>query len=180
VGLFKAQFKRGWWTKSSTSKPMLKVLFVFETETESKKQFNGFPLFHNITYEASTMWKMKELFAALRSGSKSAIDFDDKGDVTRIGRAVPGKAYLLVRTQMGTYKGQPKVEVGTLSPLPGGEDEMDEGGFEDDTEMATDFNEAAASVPEDSAGDSGAAEEAAAQGDPWSADASDGQDEPPF
>src|SRR5262245_1538472 len=128
-GLYKAVFKKGWWTTTNDkSKTMLKVLLVLETDNAQKKAFNGYPVWHNVTYEASTMWKMKELFTALKAGAKAAIDYDDKGVVTRIGRAQPGKTYLLIHGKQGVYKGQQKWEVDTLAPIPAaeGEDEFQE------------------------------------------------------
>jgi hypothetical protein len=118
-GLYKALFKKGWWVKSSTGKPMLKVLFVLESTKESVVQYNGCPAFHNITNEASTAWKMKELFTALGTGAKSAVDTDDKGNVTRIGSARPGKTYLLINSVVERYKGQERMGIKNLAPLPG-------------------------------------------------------------
>lgn len=119
AGLYKAIWKRGWWTKSSTGKPMLKMLFILESSKESVTQFNGCPTFHNITNESSTAWKMKELFTALGTGPKSAIDFDEKGSVTRIGSARPGKTYLLINSSVELYQGKQRMGVKNLAPLPG-------------------------------------------------------------
>lgn len=144
-GLYKAVWKRGWWTTTKDkSKPMLKVLFILETENATKKQFNGYPVFHNITYEPSTMWKMKELFTALRAGDKAAIDYDDKGDVGRIGRAVVGKAYLLIHGKEDEYPpGTMRLAIDTLAPIPKPEGEEDEAEWSDESsEEATPFDQA--------------------------------------
>jgi hypothetical protein len=174
-GLYKALWKRGWWTKTKDGKKtMLKVLFILETDNEAKKQFNGYPIFHNITYEPSTQWKMKELFAALRAGLKAAVDFDDKGDVSRIGRAQVQKTWLLIHAKDDYYNGQRRIVVDTLAPLPlkdGQEGMADEFMEEGD---ATAFEEAGG-VP---------AEEATPSGDAqWSGSdvsSESSQDEPPF
>jgi len=144
TGLYKAVFKRGWWTKSSTQKPMLKVLFVLDTEHPDKKQFNGYPCFHNVTYEQSTMWKMKELFTALRAGDKAGIDYDDQGDVKKIGRAVPGKTWVLITGATETWQGQDRLGIQTLAPVPRqeGDEDADEEFTEDEGE-ATPFEGAA-------------------------------------
>jgi hypothetical protein len=174
-GLYKALFKRGWWTKTKDKKKtMLKVLFILETDHEAKKQYNGYPIFHNITYEPSTMWKMKELFTALRAGQKAAVDFDDKGDVSRIGRAQVQKSWLLIHAKDDFYNGQRRIVVDTLAPLPlkdGQEDMADE--FMEEGE-ATDFDAAGGVLPE----------EASSGGDvEWHGSDVSGepsQDEPPF
>jgi hypothetical protein len=177
-GLYKAVWKRGWWTKSSTDKPMIKLLFVLETDNAQKKQFNGCPLFHNITYEASTMWKMKELFNALNAGAKAGIDYDDKGDVKRIGRAQPGKTFLLIHSDVGSWKGQARAEISALAPLPRAEGEEEVESFEDDGEEATAFEDAQG--VDMSAGDEFSGED---MGDPWATPSGgipEQTDEPPF
>jgi hypothetical protein len=147
-GLYKALWKRGWWTKTKDGKKtMLKVLFILETENAAKKQFNGYPIFHNVTYEPSTMWKMHELFGALRAGEKAAIDYDDKGDVGRIGRAVVGKTSLLIHGKEDIYNGVTRLVVDTLAPLPKPEGEEDEEFMEDGD--ATPFEEAGGVVASD-------------------------------
>jgi hypothetical protein len=172
-GLYKALFKRGWWVKSSTGKPMLKVLFILETELESKKQYNGCPSFHNVTNEASTAWKMKELFTALGTGAKSAVDMDEKGNVTRIGSARPGKTYLLIHSKIEMYQGSPRFAIDTLAPLPNTVVTEDI----DAEDMATSYEDSMGMVPEpgtdDSWGDSGFSD------DSWSSNDEMGG-EPPF
>jgi hypothetical protein len=174
-GLYKAVWKRGWWTKSSTGKPMLKLLFVLETDHKDKKQFNGYPVFHNITYEASTMWKMKELFTALNAGNKAGIDYDDSnGNVNAIGRAKVGKSFLLIHGQTETYQGNVRLGVSVLSPLPRPEGEEDEVFDDEDADAeATPFDQAGGVVvaDEDTSGDAFIAPDAGND---------DSADEPPF
>jgi hypothetical protein len=147
---------------------MLKVLFELQTDNEKKKQFNGYVIWHNITNEASTAWKMKELFKALGTGLKSGIDFDEQGIVTRIGSAVPGKTELLVKGKYGTYQGQAKLEVDTLSPLPNRQTEEYAGDMD---EEATSYEEMFEPAPQE---DSFAGEE-------WDSPADDDLGgEPPF
>lgn len=175
AGLYKARFKKAWWTKTNDkSKTMLKLLFILQTENAAKKQYNGYPVWHNITYEASTAWKMKELFTALRSGAKSGIEFDDKGVVTRIGRVVPDKVDVLIHGIAGMYKGKAKLEIDTLAPVPlaEGEVDMDSEDYEGEdayTEMdaATSFDEGGGIVQEETPSDDGEAHQAPAGADPW-------------
>jgi hypothetical protein len=159
-------------------------LFVLDTENEAKKQFNGQPAWHNVTYEKSTEWKMKELFTALGAGDKAGIDFDDKGQINRIGRAVPGKVHVLIHSKVGTYKNAPQFQIDTLAPIPRkeGEEEYPEetGEFMDDGE-ATAF-ENAGGVASDESGNSVGEDQWSGSDvpaeDPWAAGPSD--DEPPF
>ncbi len=192
-GLYKALFNKAWWTKTKDGKKtMVKVLFLLDTDNESKKQFNGYPVWHNVTYEASTMWKMKELFTALNAGAKAAIDYEgEKGEISRIGRAIPGKTWLLIHGVDGSWKGQPRLEVDTLAPLPGVKDEDDAADeWADADGDATPFEDAGGVVV--SATDDGDAVSmgGAPAEDPWAAPSgsasSDGgsvapvDDEPPF
>lgn len=170
-GLYKALWKRGWWTKTKDGqKTMLKVLFILETDHKEKKVFNGYPVFHNVTYEASTQWKMQELFDALRAGRKAAVDYDEQGAVTRIGRAVPGKTYLLIDGKEDWYQGKQRLVPNTLAPLPlpeGEEDTADEEWVEEGE--ATAFEEAG-----------GIAQGEYASEDPWVAHGEPSEGEPPF
>jgi hypothetical protein len=171
-GLYRAVWKRGWWTKTNDGKKtMLKVLFTLETDNPKKKEFNGYPVWHNVTYESSTLWKMKELFTALKAGQKAAVDYDDKGAVTRIGRARPGQTALLIHGKEGFYKGQQRLEVDTLAPLPGEDDEEDAGDEWTDDGDATPFEEAGG-VSADEANDIG--------GDVQMNAGSSSDEEPPF
>jgi hypothetical protein len=152
---------------------MLKVIFEFRTDHETKKQFNGYPMWHNITNEASTAWKMKELFKALNTGSKSAIDFDDKGVITRIGSAIPGKTELLIKTKAGSYNGQPRAEIDVLLPLPNSTPEefmedlsLDETSYDDSGSMANTVSETAANTAENDGFGAMADEQWAAENEP--------------
>jgi hypothetical protein len=143
-GLYKAVLKKAWWTKSSNNKPMLKMIFELNTTNPEKKKYNGYPVWHNITNEKSTAWKMKELFAALGTGPKSGIDFDDQGVVSRIGIAKVGVTEVLINGKHDRYNGQDKLAINTLAPVPGHEwnEENAEESFDDGE--ATSYEESAA------------------------------------
>jgi hypothetical protein len=176
AGQYRATFKKAWWTKSQGGKPMLKMIFELNTTHAEKKVYNGYPIWHNITNEPSTAWKMQELFVALGTGKKSAIDFDEKGTVTRIGRAIPGKTEVLLKGKAGRYNGVDKLEIDTLAPLPGVVYDADEEENFDDGE-ATPYEESAAMA-------NVAATNASADTDIAESDAGDvpsgSNDEPPF
>jgi hypothetical protein len=177
-GQYRATLKKAWWTKSSNNKPMLKMIFELQTTHPEKKKFNGYPIWHNITNEQSTAWKMKELFVALATGSKSGIDFDEKGTVTRIGRAIPGKAEVLLIGKFDRYNGQDRLAIDRLAPLPGatsGDDEFEENfddgeatSYEDSAAMAVAASTAASADSDISESEAG---EEPAQGS---------SDDPPF
>ena len=184
TGLYKAVFKRAWWTKTNDkSKTMLKVLFTLETDHPEKKQFNGYPMWHNVTYEPSTDWKMKELFVALNAGLKAAIDYDDKGVVTRIGRAIPGRSYVLIHGKTGYWKNQERLEIDTLAPVPRKEGEEDIGEEPEwDEGEATPYEEAGGISADETATSDGGSQwrgsDVGDSNDPWAAPP--GDDEPPF
>jgi hypothetical protein len=176
AGQYRAILKKAWWTKSQGGKPMLKMIFELNTTHAEKKVYNGYPVWHNITNEQSTAWKMKELFVALGTGPKSGIDFDEKGNVTKIGRATPGKTEVLLKGKAGKYQGQDKLEIDTLAPLPGVV-------YDDDTEENFDDGEAT-SYEESAAMANVAATNANAETDISETDAGDvatgPDDDPPF
>jgi hypothetical protein len=179
-GLYKALFKKAWWTKTNDkSKTMLKVLFILDTDNEAKKQFNGYAVWHNVTYEPSTQWKMKELFVALRAGDKAAVDYDDKGDVSRIGRAMPGKVHVLIHGEEAMYKGKAKLEVGSLAPVPKPEGEEDEGEEWGDEGEATAFDDAGGVAADEAASSDGEyASSTSGEADPWASPAGDSEEAP--
>lgn len=180
-GLYKAVWKRGWWTKTKAGdKSMLKMLFILDTDHKDKKVYNGYPVFHNVTFEPSTLWKMKELFTALGVSQKSGVDYDESnGDVKRIGRAQPNKTYVLIHGKAGSWQGEARLEINTLAPIPRKDDEEafdDDGSAEyiaDESEDATDFANAGGVTPSNS--------EAPVE-DPWAttAAAENQDDTPPF
>jgi hypothetical protein len=145
AGLYKIVWRRGKWGKSSGGKPMATLIFEINSDHELKKQYNGYTVWHNITHEESTKWRWKELFVALGTGPKSAIDVDDKGNITRIGSAKPG-AEMKLKGKADMYDGKPKLAVDALAPLPGvtvpedGDESFDEEtSFEESAAMAGDF-----------------------------------------
>ena len=127
VALYRALLAKAWWGKTNDGqKDMVTCLFTLEArDNVEKKQYNGYQIWHSVTREPSTEWRMKELFIALGTNPKSGIDFDQNKKekigfpVSRIGSARPGQTYVLIKGQADQYKGKDRLIVGNLSPMPG-------------------------------------------------------------
>lgn len=143
AGLYKCVLKSAWWGKSKGGVPMLTCVFELKAKNPDKAKYDGYAIWQRITHQESTLWRMKQLFAALGQPQKAGINITEKTGpfgniVDQIGRARVGRAELLIKAKVERYEGTDRLGVDTMSPLPDTEvSEFDEDGDE------TSFDESA-------------------------------------
>lgn len=155
-----AQFGRAQQSKN----PMLKLLMILDgaassTEEEDRNQYDGAPVWDNITAIENTAWKVKQFCEALGitpSDFANKTVMNDNDDITKIGRVkFDGTVKVRVLTTIEPdQKGEPRPRVAQYIPLdgeavPAGDDEPDpdDEPMDDATEASDAAEEEASGVP---------------------------------
>lgn len=114
--------------KSKNDNPMIKVLLILDGEAssekdETKKQYDGAPIWDNVVVMDKTAWKVKQFCEGL---GVSSSDFanrtikNDDDEIVKIGNVKLENARVKVMTNVGKdQNGQPRPEVQQYLPADG-------------------------------------------------------------
>jgi len=144
--------KKMWWSYTSEEKPMLKVLFVARDNEGDEKEFDGLPVWENITFTPSAAFRYGPFLEAFGLTLKDVRDktyVKDEDDnlgapIEKIATLVPGdEAMATIITGRERYQGewQARIKKWVMEEDEEDEEEPEDEEEQDDEEETEDEDE---------------------------------------